>query len=130
MKDFLKAATPWILTGLGIALCAVRGARGRRGGEEGARDYTGELCAGVCLGAAAGFLAAPGALALFRRDNAEAAYALETEYGILTRCGLHCAPSAHRTLGTFPQGTVRFSLGFASTEADVDAALHAIRALG
>lgn len=57
MKDFLKAATPWILTGLGIALCAVRGARGRRGGEEGARDYTGELCAGVCLGAAAGFLA-------------------------------------------------------------------------
>lgn len=64
-----------------------------------------------------------------RRDNAEAAYALETEYGILTRCGLHCAPSAHRTLGTFPQGTVRFSLGFASTEADVDAALHAIRAL-
>ena len=64
-----------------------------------------------------------------RRDNAEAAYALETEYSILTRCGLHCAPSAHRTLGTFPQGTVRFSLGFASTEADVDAALHAIRAL-
>ena len=56
-------------------------------------------------------------------------YALETEYGILTRCGLHCAPSAHRTLGTFPQGTVRFSLGFASTEADVDAALHALRAL-
>ena len=64
-----------------------------------------------------------------RRDNAEAAYALEAEYGILTRCGLHCAPSAHRTLGTFPQGTVRFSLGFASTEADVDAALHALRAL-
>ena len=64
-----------------------------------------------------------------RRDNAEAAYALETEYGILTRCGLHCAPSAHRTLGTFPQGTVRFSLGFASTKADVDAALHALRAL-
>ena len=64
-----------------------------------------------------------------RRDNAEMAYALEAQYGILTRCGLHCAPSAHRTLGTFPQGTVRFSLGFASTEADVDAALHAIRAL-
>lgn len=66
---------------------------------------------------------------LLRRDNAEAAYALETEYGILTRCGLHCAPSAHKTLGTFPQGTVRFSLGFANTEADVDAALAALRAL-
>lgn len=63
------------------------------------------------------------------KDNAEIAFRLETEYGILTRCGLHCAPSAHKTLGTFPQGTVRFSLGFASTEADVDAALAAIRAL-
>ena len=59
----------------------------------------------------------------------ETAMALEAQYGILTRCGLHCAPSAHKTLGTFPQGTVRFSLGWASTEADVDAALAAIRAL-
>lgn len=63
------------------------------------------------------------------RDNAEAAFRLENEYGILTRCGLHCAPSAHRTLGTFPQGTVRFSLGFSSTEEDVDAALSAIAAV-
>ena len=66
---------------------------------------------------------------LLRRDNAEAAFALESRYGILTRCGLHCAPSAHRTLGTFPQGTVRFSLGWANTEADVDAAVAAIREL-
>ena len=62
-------------------------------------------------------------------DNAEAAFRLETEFGILTRCGLHCAPSAHKTLDTFPRGTVRFSLGFASTESDVDAALDAIRAI-
>lgn len=61
-----------------------------------------------------------------RRDNAEAAFALESEHHILTRCGLHCAPSAHKTLGTFPQGTVRFSLGWSSTEADIDAALRAI----
>ena len=64
-----------------------------------------------------------------REDNAEAAFRLETEFGILTRCGLHCAPSAHKTLDTFPRGTVRFSLGFANTEADVDAALAAIRAI-
>ena len=63
------------------------------------------------------------------RDNAEAAFELEADHGILTRCGLHCAPSAHKTLDTFPRGTVRFSLGFASTEADVDAALEAIRAV-
>lgn len=63
------------------------------------------------------------------QDNAEAAFRLETEFGILTRCGLHCAPSAHKTLDTFPRGTVRFSLGFSSTETDVDAALEAIRAI-
>lgn len=62
-------------------------------------------------------------------DNAAIAFKLESEYGILTRCGLHCAPSAHKTLGTFPQGTVRFSLGFANTENDVDIALEAIKAL-
>ena len=61
------------------------------------------------------------------KDNAEAAFELEMDYGILTRCGLHCAPSAHKTLDTFPRGTVRFSLGFASTDAHVDAALEAIR---
>ena len=63
------------------------------------------------------------------KDNAEAAFELEMDYGILTRCGLHCAPSAHKTLDTFPRGTVRFSLGFASTEKDVDAALAAIKAV-
>jgi selenocysteine lyase/cysteine desulfurase len=63
------------------------------------------------------------------KDNAEVAFELETDYGILTRCGLHCAPSAHKTLDTFPRGTVRFSLGFASTESDVDAALAAIAAI-
>ena len=63
------------------------------------------------------------------RDNAEAAFCLEMDHGILTRCGLHCAPSAHKTLDTFPRGTVRFSLGFASTEEDVDSALSAIAAV-
>lgn len=59
-------------------------------------------------------------------DNAEASYRLEQDYGILTRCGLHCAPSAHKTLGTFPQGTVRFSVGHYTTEAEIDAAVKAI----
>lgn len=63
------------------------------------------------------------------QDNAEMAYRLETEFGILTRCGLHCAPAAHRALGTFPQGTVRFSTGWTTTEAEIDAALAAIKAL-
>lgn len=63
------------------------------------------------------------------KDNAECAYELETRFGILTRCGMHCAPSAHKTMGTFPQGVVRFSLGWFNTEADVDAAVRAVEIL-
>jgi len=54
---------------------------------------------------------------------------LDDEFGILCRVGLHCAPSAHRTLGTFPDGTLRFGLGAFNTHDDVDMALHAIRQL-
>ena len=61
------------------------------------------------------------------RDNGEIAYRLEREYGVLTRCGLHCAPNAHKTLGTFPQGTVRFSFGWATTEEEIDLAVAAVR---
>ena len=63
------------------------------------------------------------------QDNAEIAYRLEADYGIQTRCGLHCAPAAHKTLGTFPRGTVRFSTGWFTTESDIDAALAAVKAL-
>lgn len=62
------------------------------------------------------------------RDNAETAEALERR-GILTRCGLHCAPRAHRTLGTFPQGTVRLTPGHTTTEAEIDRALEAVAEL-
>ncbi len=59
-------------------------------------------------------------------DNAEAAFLLEDQYGIMTRCGLHCAPTAHKTLGTFPQGTVRFAPGHATTMEEVEAAIAAV----
>jgi len=51
---------------------------------------------------------------------------LEKEFGILCRPGLHCAPSAHRTIGTFPEGTVRFGLSAFNTEAEVETAVQAI----
>ena len=63
------------------------------------------------------------------RDPADIAYRLDSEYAISTRVGLHCAPSAHQTLGTYPTGTVRFSFGFFNTVADVSAALSALSAL-
>jgi len=51
---------------------------------------------------------------------------LEKEFGILCRPGLHCAPAAHRTIGTFPEGTVRFGLSAFNTEAEVETALQAV----
>lgn len=63
------------------------------------------------------------------KDNASLAFALEKEVGVMTRCGLHCAPRAHKTLGTFPQGTVRFSFGRANTEEEVSTVLDGIRRL-
>lgn len=59
----------------------------------------------------------------------EAALYFEEKWGILCRPGLHCAPSAHRTLGTFPQGTIRFSFGFFNTADDIHQAVEAIRYL-
>ena len=65
-------------------------------------------------------------LQTLRQDPAQAAYELAERFGIMTRVGLHCAPSAHRTLGTFPAGTIRFSFGPENTEAEVDLALEAL----
>ena len=62
-------------------------------------------------------------------DPALMADALEREYGIMVRVGLHCAPSAHRTLDTYPRGTVRFSFGWQNTTQQVDTALLALRTL-
>ena len=59
-------------------------------------------------------------------DPANIAYELESTYHIMTRVGLHCAPRAHQTLGTYPEGTVRFSFGYANTHEDVESALSAL----
>ncbi|MEG0640868.1 MAG: aminotransferase class V-fold PLP-dependent enzyme [Clostridia bacterium] len=64
-----------------------------------------------------------------QRDNAQIALRLEREYGILTRCGLHCAPAAHHTLHTFPAGTVRFSLGYSNTPEQMDRVIQAVHSL-
>ena len=62
-------------------------------------------------------------------DQAEAAFLLDSEFGIETRVGLHCAPRAHRTLGTYPEGTVRFSFGYFNTQEEVDYGIEAVRSL-
>ena len=51
---------------------------------------------------------------------------LDEEFGVLTRVGLHCAPAAHRTIGTFPDGTVRLSSGVFTTVEEIKEAIRAI----
>jgi cysteine desulfurase / selenocysteine lyase len=62
-------------------------------------------------------------------ESSDVGLSLDEEYDIMCRVGLHCAPSAHRTIGTFPAGTVRFALGVFTTETDVDMAVKAVSEL-
>ncbi len=59
----------------------------------------------------------------------EAGLILDEEYNILCRVGLHCSPSSHKTIGTFPTGTIRFGLGIFNTQEEVDTVLNAIKEL-
>lgn len=54
-------------------------------------------------------------------------YVLDREYGIMARIGLHCAPIAHKTIGTFPKGTIRFSLNYFNSPDEVDYAIDVLR---
>jgi cysteine desulfurase family protein len=72
------------------------------------------------------------ALVSFTLDGmspSDAAFNLDERFNIMSRPGLHCAPSAHRTIGTFPDGTVRFSFGMFTTEEEIKIAVKAIETL-
>ena len=60
---------------------------------------------------------------------AELAARLDREHGVMTRAGLHCAPESHQACGTAAVGAVRFSVGWATTEAEVDAAADAVASI-
>jgi len=62
-------------------------------------------------------------------EPSEVGLRLDEEYSILCRVGLHCAPAAHKTIGTFPRGTVRFGLGYFNTMEEVERALEAVSRL-
>jgi selenocysteine lyase/cysteine desulfurase len=58
--------------------------------------------------------------------SSDLSHVLDRRYSIMTRSGLQCAPAAHRALGTFPQGTLRISLGYTTTGDDVASVLKAL----
>jgi selenocysteine lyase/cysteine desulfurase len=62
-------------------------------------------------------------------DPAEIGFRLDSEFDIAVRVGLHCAPEAHRTIGTFPGGTIRVSPGYFNTEQDIEMLLQALRTI-
>lgn len=59
----------------------------------------------------------------------EIAFRLDEDYGVMARPGLHCAPEAHKTIGTFPEGTVRFSPGFFTSPEEIGHAIEAVEKL-
>ena len=60
-------------------------------------------------------------------DSSELSYILDQDYDIEVRPGLHCAPLAHKTIGTFEQGVVRFSFGLYNTHEEIELGIKAIR---
>ncbi len=59
-------------------------------------------------------------------DPSQVGFALDRDHGIVCRVGLHCAPDAHRTIQTYPRGTVRISPGYFNTHQEIDSLLHAL----
>ena len=60
-------------------------------------------------------------------DMSQVAWQLDNEHGVMTRVGLHCAPNAHKTLGTYPAGTIRFSFGPENTKNELDFAIQGLK---
>ena len=63
------------------------------------------------------------------RDPAEVGTLLDQVYEIRTRVGLHCAPFAHRTIGTFPEGTIRVGFGYFNTDAEIRYLIRALKGI-
>lgn len=64
---------------------------------------------------------------VINRDPSEIAYLLDNQYGVITRTGLHCAPLAHKTIGTYPTGTIRLSPGYFNSLDEVDILFKALK---
>lgn len=62
-------------------------------------------------------------------DNSQLGFSLDNEFGIMTRTGLHCAPLAHKTIGTYPSGTLRVSFGYFNDKSDIDYCISSLKSI-
>ena len=138
LPDMLESGTPNTagLAGLRAGLAWLAGQ-----GVENIRQHEENLCALLLQGLAqipgvsvygTGQASRQAAVVAFNINGmppSEVGLRLDEEFGILCRVGLHCAPAAHRTLGTFPHGSVRFGLGAFNTEEDIIYAVRVVQRL-
>jgi cysteine desulfurase family protein len=61
------------------------------------------------------------------REPSDVGVLLDEEFDIMCRVGLHCSPVSHKTIGTFPDGTIRFGLGLLNTADEIEKAISAVR---
>ncbi len=134
LPDKYESGTP---NGIGIAGLGAGARWVLKGGVESIQEHERQLTAQLMSGLrniagltvyGPGDAAAMTAVVSCRvRDQrvSEVGLQLDDEHGILCRVGLHCAPAAHRTLGTFPEGTIRLAPGPATTARDIEAVLRA-----
>ena len=62
-------------------------------------------------------------------DLGHISFILDDKYGIMTRSGLHCAPLAHKTIGSYPAGTLRFSIGYFNNKSEIDYTINKLKEL-
>ena len=136
LPDKFESGTPNVVgiagLGAGIDWLTERGIEAIRAQEE---ELTRELIDGLCSIAGVkvyGTLEASRSTAIVSVTVVDKAVSdiglrLDEEFGILCRVGLHCAPAAHKTAGTFPQGTVRLAPGVFTSGEDISTAVAALQ---
>lgn len=135
LPDHYESGTP---NGVGIAGLAAGISWLQERGVENLRDHEIEISRrlrqglsqipGLCLYGPSDSQQATAVLSftIEGKTVSEIGYHLDEDYEILCRVGLHCAPAAHHSLGTFPSGTVRLSLGPTTTHAQIDQTIRAV----
>lgn len=134
LPHFLEGGTPNTM-GISGMLAGVRFLQREKGGLSHERKLLDRIIGGLIGDSRFTIYGSPNvedrsgvvSLTIRDRDNAEVATILDQAFEICVRPGLHCAPYAHKALGTFPTGTIRLSPGHFNTESEADRVVEALK---